>query len=158
MRSIVNAGFLLLVFVCLPASAQVTCPATPAFTVTSTNPVLLTISHMTTRNLGGPFVQIAGSVITVRQIDLDVPPPPKPPSAPPCNNRTVSLGTLPPGSYTVKWQFVVPPAFPNGPFGVLQSFSFAFLHGLEAIPAASTPALVGLILLLGSLAMVSLRR
>jgi hypothetical protein len=119
---------------------------------------MLTISHATTRNLDGPVVKIAGTVITIWQIDLDIPPPPSPPGPEPCNNRTVSLGTLPPGNYTVKWHYAVPPALPGGTFGSLESFTFAFAHGLETMPALDGPALCGLILLLGTLGVVLLRR
>ncbi len=158
MKAITIAGLLLLLFVSPRSAAQTPCPTTPAFTVTSADPVMLTISHATTRNLGGPLVVIAGTVITIRQIDLDIPPPPRPSGPEPCNNRSLSLGTLPPGNYTVKWHYAVPPALPGGPFGSLESFTFAFAHGLETVPALGGQALFGLILLLGSLGVVMQRR
>lgn len=158
MKAITMAGLLLLPFVSMRSAAQTPCPTTPAFIVTSADPVRLTISHATTRNLGGPLAEIAGTVITIRQTDLDTPPPPGPPGPEPCNNRTVSLGTLPPGNYTVKWHYAVPPALPGGPFGSLESFTFAFAHGLETVPALGGQALCGLILLLGTLGVVMQRR
>jgi hypothetical protein len=158
MKAITMAGLLLLLFVSLRSAAQTPCPGTPAFTVTSEDPVMLTISHATTRNLDGPVVEIAGTVITISQIDRDIPPPPGPPAPPPCNNRTVSLGTLPRGNYTVKWHYAVPPAFPAGHFGSLELFTFAFAHGLETVPALDGPALCGLILLFGTLGVVLLPR
>lgn len=158
MKAITMAGLLLLPFVSLRLAAQTPCPITPAFTVTSADPVLLTISHATTRNLGGPQVEIAGTVITIWQIDLDIPPPPGPPGPEPCNMSTVSLGTLPPGNYTVKWHYAVPAALPGGPFGSLESFTFAFAHGLETVPVLDGPAMCGLILLLATLGVMLLRR
>ena len=161
MKAITMTGLLLLLllpFVSLRSAAQTPCPATPAFTVTSADPVMLTISHATTRNLGSPLVEIAGPVITIRQTDLDIPPPPGPPGPAPCNNRTVSLGTLPQGNYVVNWHYAVPPALPGGPFGILESFTFAFAHGLETVPALEGPVLLGLIFLLGALEVVLLRR
>jgi hypothetical protein len=157
MRPIVITGLLLLFLVCLPLAAQGTCPATPAFSVTSTDPVQLTISHATTRTLSGPVVEITGNVITVRQIDLGIPPPPGP-GGPPCNNQTVSLGTLPPGNYIVQWHYSVPPALPGGPFSNLETFTFAFANGVEGVPALNGPSLFALMLLLGTVAVVLLRR
>jgi hypothetical protein len=158
MRPIAITGLMLTLFFCLPAAAQTSCPATPTFTVTSTNPVMLTISHATTRNLSGPSVQIAGNVVTIRQIDFSVPPPPGPAGSTPCNNLSVSLGTLPPGNYIVRWHYSVVPALPGGGFGDLESFTFAFTHGLVSVPAVDGPALFGLMLLLGTLGVVLLRR
>jgi hypothetical protein len=158
MKAITMAGLLLLPFLSLRSAAQTPCPTTPVFTVTAADPVILTISHATTRNLGSPQVEISGTVITIWQIDFDVPPPPGPPSPEPCNSRTVSLGALPPGNYTVHWHYAVPAAMPGGSFGSLESFTFAFAHGPESVPALDGPALCGLILVLGTLGVVLLRR
>lgn len=157
MKAITLAGLLLLPFVSLRSAAQTPCPTTPAFSVTAEDPVMLTISHATTRNLGSPLVEIAGAVITIHQIDFDTPPPPSPPGLGPCNNQTVSLGSLPPGSYTVTWHYAVPPAMPDGPFGSLESFTFAFAHGPQDVPALGAQALCGLILLLAALGVVMQR-
>jgi hypothetical protein len=46
---------------------------------------------------------------------------------------------------------------PNGPFGSLESFTFAFAH-LEAVPSLDGPAMCALILLLATLGGVLLRR
>ena len=158
MRSIVTAGLLLLQLASPEAAAQTPCPAAPVFSVTATDPVLLTISHSTTRDLGGPRVEIAGTLITVTQIDHDLPPPPGTPGAGPCNTVTVSLGTLPRGMYTVTWRYAIPPAFPGGPFGPLESFTFAFAHGADSVPALGGPALFGLLLVLATLGVLLLRR
>lgn len=151
------AGLLFLSFFCASAAAQPSCPATATFTATSTDPVVLTIAHATTRMLSGPFVHVAGTVITIRQIDMAIPPPPGPSHPASCNIQTVSLGTLPPGNYTVHWHYSVAPAMPNGPFQDLESFSFAFAHA-EFVPALSGPALLALIVLLGAVSALVLRR
>ncbi|HEV7766042.1 MAG TPA: hypothetical protein VGQ76_13640 [Thermoanaerobaculia bacterium] len=157
MKVITMAGLLLLSFVSLRSAAQPPCPATPVFTVSSEDPVRLTISHATTRSLEGPRVEIAGTFITIWQIDRNLPPPPIPSGFGACNNRTVSLGTLPPRKYAVKWHYAVPPAMPNGPFGSLESFTFSFAR-VGMVPALGGQALIGLILLLGMLGIVMLRR
>lgn len=157
MRAITITASLSLLFVCLPSAAQTSCPATPTFTVTSTDPVMLTISHATTRNLFSVMVGVTGNVVTIRQIDQNGPFPPGPPGSGSCNNLTVSLGMLPQGYYTVRWHYSLPPALPGGAYSDLESFTFAFAHG-ETIPVLDGPALFGLMLLLGMLGVVSLRR
>jgi hypothetical protein len=158
MKVIIVAALLLLGFPTASAEAQTPCPASPSFTLTIGDPVTLTIAHATSRDLGGPRVEIEGNLITIWQIDFDVPPPPGVPGPPPCNDVTAVLGALPPGNYNVSWHYAVSPALPGGPFSSLESFAFAFSHGVETVPALDGKALLGLLVLLGSLGVIVLRR
>lgn len=105
----------------------------PMFTVSTGNPVVLTFQHATTSStFTTPVVTIKGNHITVVQVVL-VPPGqfPLPVPFPVCNRQAISLGALPPGSYTVSWGYQHPPS------QALQTFNFAF-----AVPSAVPPAAV----------------
>ena len=147
---------LLLLLLALSAQAQQPCSTTPVFTVSGEAPVLLTFQHATTRQLGNPSVTISGNQISVRQLILDIPPPPGAPGPTPCNSRTVSLGILAAGSYTVTWTYNISSGVPGiGP--ALETYTFAFAHGLTA-PALDDVGLLGLALLLGTVGVLLLRR
>ena len=153
----------LVLFVSFSAFAQ-TSPClggtpNPRFTVNLGPPVQLTFEHLTTHTFSGapPDVTIAGNNITIVQILTDVPPPPGPPAPPACNVQTVALGVLGPGTYNVSWIYAVPSGVPGGPPAPVETYTFAFAIAPE-IPALNGPALIALALLLGSLAVVILRR
>jgi hypothetical protein len=92
------------------------------------------------------------------QTPIDVPPAPMTAGALAlnCNAQTVSLGVLPPGTYNVTWNYVVSAGIPNSPPIVIETHTFSF--SIAAVPALSGPALLGLVLLLGSIGAVILRR
>ena len=151
--------FVLVVFLPSAASAQ-TSPCdggtpNPRFTVVG-NPVRLTFEHLTLHRVLAPQVTIAGTSITVVQFLDDIPPPPGGPVAS-CNSQTVSLGVLPPGTYTVTWSYVLPPAIPGGQPQPVESYTFAFAI-TAAVPALQGPVLLALMLLLGSLGVVMVLR
>lgn len=155
MRPIVFAGLL---FLAAAVAAQTTpCPTTPLITVIPGPPVQLTIEHATPPYiLDIPQPTIDGREITIRQTPLNFPPPPGPPSTP-CNRRTVQLGTLPGGTYRVTWLYGFPSGVPGGAFQPFQTFDFAFTLGM-AIPALDGLALAGLMLILGVVGVMLLRR
>lgn len=131
----------------------------PLFTVILGNPVALKFEHVTTHTFpSGAQVAIVGNNITVKQFPTDVPPPPGVPGPPGvnCNSQTVSLGPLPPGTYNVTWGYFVPSGIPGGLPSAIETHTFSFSFG--NVPALSGPALMCLMLLLGALGVVMLRR
>jgi hypothetical protein len=156
MRPITIAGLLLLVIATQAAAQNPPCTTTPVFTVTPGPPVSVTFRHATTFTFDIPQVTINGREITVRQVPLNVPPPPGTPSLL-CNTRTVSLGTLAEGPYSVTWLYGVPPGVPGGSFIPFQTFTFAFSLGV-AIPALGGPMLLGLMLVFAVVGALLLRR
>ncbi|HYR29868.1 MAG TPA: hypothetical protein VEU30_15465 [Thermoanaerobaculia bacterium] len=147
---------LLLLFIASSATAQ-TCDVVPTFIVSPNSPVLLIFRHSTPYLLGNPIVRIDGTQITIHQARVDVPPPPGTPEPPrPCNSRTVSLGVLPPGTYSVTWNYSTPSGVPGGGFQPFETFHFAF--SLGSIPALDGGGLLGLMFVLGILGVLVLRR
>jgi hypothetical protein len=109
-----------------PCSAGIQDP--PIFGVVASNPVRLSFHHTTQAMLSLPVVTIEGNDITVVQLDGDANHLP----VVTCNSQSVSLGDLPPGSYTVTWKYQT--ALSNSFFA---TFSFAF-----TVPEA-TPCVLG---------------
>src|SRR6266567_235019 len=101
----------------LPARAQTGgCSVMPLFSVVPGNPVQLSFTQSTQAQLSKPVVSIAGSEITVVQNASDANQYP----FPACNSQSISLGTLPQGSYNVTWKYQTSPST------VLETFHFAF--------------------------------
>ena len=73
-----------------------------------------------------------------------------------CNSSTVTLGVLPPGTYNVAWNYALPSPIPNGAPIIVESHTFSFV--IANVPALGRPMLLALLLLLGFLGMVTLRR
>jgi hypothetical protein len=88
----------------------------PIFSLVASSPVRLTFMDTIQAILSEPSVTIAGNEITVVQKEFEtfVAPPVS------CNSQSVSLGDLPPGSYTLTWQYQSLSSAP------LETFSFAF--------------------------------
>jgi hypothetical protein len=97
-----------------PCSAGIQDP--PIFSLVASSPVRLTFTDTIQAILSDPSVTIAGNEITVVQKEFEtfVAPPVS------CNSQSVSLGDLPPGSYTLIWQYQSLSSTP------LETFSFAF--------------------------------
>jgi len=150
----------LVLFVSSGAAAQISpCsggPTNPLFTLIPGNPVQLKFEHLTIHALTAPTVSISGTQITVMQTPLDLPPPPVAASDLNCNSSTVTLGVLPPGTYNVAWNYALPSPIPNGAPIIVESHTFSFV--IANVPALGRPMLLALLLLLGFLGMVTLRR
>src|SRR5882672_7029191 len=82
-----------------PCSAGIQDP--PVFSLVASSPVRLSFKDSTQAMLAPPVVTIEANAITVVQLDSDANHPP----TVTCNSQSVSLGDLPPGSYTVIWKY-----------------------------------------------------
>src|SRR6476646_9960167 len=108
-----------------PCSAGIQDP--PIFSLVASNPVRLSFKNTTRFPMSIPFVTIEGNTVTVVQraayYGVD----------PHCDNQSVSIGDLAPGSYIVTWKYKED----LGP-AVFATFKFAF-----TIPEAA-PCVAGI--------------
>lgn len=128
----IRALFVAMAFLSVSAMAQTgPCFAgiqdPPVFALVTSNPVRLSFKSTTRFPLSTPLLSKDGNAFTVDQYAPDFVV-----AFSLCNNQSVSLGDLAPGSYTVKWQY-------REDLGsaVFASFTFAF-----TIPAES-PCIAG---------------
>jgi hypothetical protein len=101
----IRALFVAVAFLSVSAAAQTgPCSAgiqdPPIFSVVVSNPVRLSFKSTTHYPLSRPFVTIEGDAFTVVQFAPDFAV-----ASPLCNNQSVSIGDLTPGSYIVTWQY-----------------------------------------------------
>jgi hypothetical protein len=114
-----------------PCSAGIQDP--PIFSVVPGSPVRLSFNSTTQAMLAMPEVTMAGNAITVVQLASGA----NQFHSPDCNRQSVSLGDLPPGSYSVTWNYQAGQS-PGPPAIYFATFSFAF-----TVPEAA-PCVLGM--------------
>jgi hypothetical protein len=155
MRSALIAGiFALLLAFAFTASAQTDPCQTqtffaPQFTPTFGNPVKLNIREWaSSARSGTALYSITGTNIIVTQVEDDILP-----AAASCNDSTVTLGALAPGTYQVKWAILN-----GGPVETAFSYSYALVVPDPAVPVLDRRALAALLLVLTLAGVWFLRR
>lgn len=113
-----------IIFSCMSVSAQTgPCvggnPNPSLFSLVLGNPVRLSFADLSQAILFSPSVTIVGNDISVVQLASDANQYP----LPTCNSQSISLGALPPGSYTVTWNYQLGLSHPPIYF---ESFRFVF--------------------------------
>jgi len=103
-----------------PCSAGIQDP--PIFGVVPESPVRLSFSNTTQAMLSPPVISIAGTAITVVQLASGA----NQFRSPDCNRQSISLGDLPPGSYTVTWNYEAGQSPGLAAKFFFATFSFAF--------------------------------